>query len=1036
MSDGQRRAILIGSSEFPQEPSLHTLRCPKNDVAGLADALTSPDFGLFTDPLSFINEPSHSILRSVNRIFSQAGPNDQILVYYSGHGKQDAAGHLHLATIDTEVVALETSSIAVGMLRRLIDNYACKQVALILDCCYSGAVGADFLNKGDLDDRLKHLFRDRGIYILTASTATQAAREKEGDDYSLFTKHLLAGIKQGEADYDDDGLVSLDDLYEYVKRRVPKEAPQYPTKWEFGIQGSSLAIARAVRVFGAERLQFFTEMIMKVEKDLDEEVFVQAYRAIKENQPKRDQEQFGLLEDLCEGRLTPGRFNGRWIRLAAEAKFHPGPKSAFESPSLAEQERAEPGRRQPSPPPTVPDLTQRILEAQGTLGEGRGVCGMIEQVSPEKTVAIVVGVEKYDLGPNWNLDGAANDALTFTRWLLDQGVRKEKLLLFLSPLDKNKVCCDESGIPYEPATHVNVMNGLNQKLNSEANLAGDLLFLFWGGHGIAESDRVRHLLFANATTDYKIAVDFNSVLEMLRDRNRRAFEYQVGIVDACANYFVPKDRRLSLASTSVSGEGASEKIKQFVMFASSIGERAEHDQDRKTGLFSSEVLQRLKQHKPMPQALWPNLNRLRDDLKAHFERLKRDDKLRFNQTPARFQWEWPDGEEGLIGAIMDSQTILRYEQAKRVYSEMIKLECTTDAFDEAYWLTIYPRLRDKHNAKGLIEQIERLVSLPPRSKNELPPLFEFAVRLDPFSAENKLIAFVKTELDRADMPLAQLRSLQEKIESEKARGVGIARGTRHILFDIGSDQIEYWHYLGNQLKRHDWLRKEGVPFANLISEHINQIESDPTTGEEMFLEFFITFDKEDNRHDFDQWEHPPSYLGCCYPVVVRWRDRTLSRKAVRQNLWTQKIRSIKERELLDRPPAIFWLPANGYTPAQLVPHLRRSEEYDCVGFSISPVGAEVAEERKRMLQAVLLSGVPFAFWPRKDPHDQDQVKFRFTERLLSSCKSASQFPNHMRSLREEATDEEQHFCTNITLLWDDPDRNPVNCEDQQLELPE
>jgi formylglycine-generating enzyme required for sulfatase activity len=214
----------------------------------MAEALTSPDFGLFVDQLTFINEPSHSILQSVNRLFSQAGPNDQILVYYSGHGKQDAAGHLHLATIDTEVAALETSSIGVGILRRLIDNYACKQMALILDCCYSGAVGADFLRKGDLDDRLKQMFRDRGIYILTASTATQAAREKEGDDYSLFTKHLLAGIKDGEADYDGDGLVSLGDLYEYVRRRVPKEAPQFPTKWEFGVQGSSLAIARAVRI--------------------------------------------------------------------------------------------------------------------------------------------------------------------------------------------------------------------------------------------------------------------------------------------------------------------------------------------------------------------------------------------------------------------------------------------------------------------------------------------------------------------------------------------------------------------------------------------------------------------------------------------------------------------------------------------------------------------------------------------------------------------------------------------------------------------
>jgi hypothetical protein len=146
MNEGRRRAILIAASEFPEEPSLQTLRCPKNDVAGLAEALTSPDFGLFTDPLTFINEPSHSTLRAVNRVFKEAGRDDQILIYYSGHGKPDAAGHLHLATSDTEVDALETSSICIGTLRQLIDNYACKQVALILDCCFGGAVGKDFLS--------------------------------------------------------------------------------------------------------------------------------------------------------------------------------------------------------------------------------------------------------------------------------------------------------------------------------------------------------------------------------------------------------------------------------------------------------------------------------------------------------------------------------------------------------------------------------------------------------------------------------------------------------------------------------------------------------------------------------------------------------------------------------------------------------------------------------------------------------------------------------------------------------------------------
>src|SRR5215510_2344344 len=334
MSEGRRKAILIAASEYPEEPSLQTLRCPKNDVTGLADALTSADFGLFTDPLTFINQPSHSTLRAINRVFKEAGCDDQILIYYSGHSKPDKAEQLHLATSDTDAGALETSSIPIGTLRRLIDNYACNKVALILDCCFGGAAGKDFLKSG-VDDHLKQTFYGRGIYILTASTATQTAREKEGDDYSLFTKHILQGIQQGEADHDDDGLISLDDLYEYVKTRVPKEAPQYTTKWEFGVQGNSLFIARATRTYNLDRLRAFKQKIKDDEDYLLPEVFEHAYRVIRENQPKRDKDFFGLLDELCDGRVRHGEFNSRWLKLAPA--------------SLPEQEKKAPSRQEKEP---------------------------------------------------------------------------------------------------------------------------------------------------------------------------------------------------------------------------------------------------------------------------------------------------------------------------------------------------------------------------------------------------------------------------------------------------------------------------------------------------------------------------------------------------------------------------------------------------------------------------------------------------------------------------------------------------------------
>jgi hypothetical protein len=57
----------------------------------------------------------------------------------------------------------------------------------------------------------------------------------------------VEGLETGEADRDQDGLVALDELYDYVYDRVRSATPnQTPGKWTFGVQGE-LVIARRAR---------------------------------------------------------------------------------------------------------------------------------------------------------------------------------------------------------------------------------------------------------------------------------------------------------------------------------------------------------------------------------------------------------------------------------------------------------------------------------------------------------------------------------------------------------------------------------------------------------------------------------------------------------------------------------------------------------------------------------------------------------------------------------------------------------------------
>ncbi len=110
----KRYAILIASSRYPDEPGLTPLRCPENDVDALNEVLASPDFGQFSTIVVFKNKPSYEILWGIETVLADAGRDDLVLVYFSGHGKTNLFDQLYLATLDTNLKALGSTSIVVA----------------------------------------------------------------------------------------------------------------------------------------------------------------------------------------------------------------------------------------------------------------------------------------------------------------------------------------------------------------------------------------------------------------------------------------------------------------------------------------------------------------------------------------------------------------------------------------------------------------------------------------------------------------------------------------------------------------------------------------------------------------------------------------------------------------------------------------------------------------------------------------------------------------------------------------------------------
>ncbi|WP_304455387.1 RDD family protein [Nocardiopsis sp. YSL2] len=100
----------------------------------------------------------------------------------------------------------------------------------------------------------------RGWAVITASNAMEYAFEgtELAEDHqvrpSVFTRALAAGLTSGEADLDADGLVSINELYDYVYDEVRRENPHQTPSRSIHLQGDLYIACSKRRRTGGEGL--------------------------------------------------------------------------------------------------------------------------------------------------------------------------------------------------------------------------------------------------------------------------------------------------------------------------------------------------------------------------------------------------------------------------------------------------------------------------------------------------------------------------------------------------------------------------------------------------------------------------------------------------------------------------------------------------------------------------------------------------------------------------------------------------------------
>jgi hypothetical protein len=265
---------------------------------------------------------------------------------------------------------------------------------------------------------------------------------------------------------------------------------------------------------------------------------------------------------------------------------------------------------------------------------------------PKKTTTIVVGVENYDAGQSWNLNGPAHDACQFASWLYDRQVPPENITLFISPLAENRELALPNGLSFQAATEQNVTGWIEKEL---AQSTPDLLCFYWGGHGVITTAGERRLFYADATVANKKNLDLNALLAFLRTNHfhARALSRQIVLVDTCANYVENMGTAKELPHRSFPNGKPLENREQYVLMAAKPGELAKNLGAEKTGLFTKELMLQLT---IQSKNEWPpNMEMVSMQLNQRFEALREAGES--EQTPTYYYYRDWHSNEGTLGEV-------------------------------------------------------------------------------------------------------------------------------------------------------------------------------------------------------------------------------------------------------------------------------------------------------------------------------------------------------------------------------------------------
>jgi hypothetical protein len=219
-SFGRYYALVIGNQNYL---NIENLLTPRNDADEIAELL-EVKYGFNVIRLN--DSDNIGIMDAINNLNKTIGEEDNLLIYYAGHGNRVSVGDFETGywlPSNADAPPRDTLWISNEFITRHIARIKAKRVLVIADSCYSGmlsrAPGHLLMKKANqASDRYIQYKKPRRSRLLLSSGGDRPVLDSGGGDNSVFANALIQVLKNNQ------GLLTGPEVFESVRQKVVSDA--------------------------------------------------------------------------------------------------------------------------------------------------------------------------------------------------------------------------------------------------------------------------------------------------------------------------------------------------------------------------------------------------------------------------------------------------------------------------------------------------------------------------------------------------------------------------------------------------------------------------------------------------------------------------------------------------------------------------------------------------------------------------------------------------------------------------------------------